>query len=443
MRLVEPIYLYLKDRVSQKSAVDGRIWVTAALALYFGSIYLVNFLVPYEKVWKRAGVPAMTPIFADLNAVLGGFECTRQGYDVLHVMPCDPYGRGSLAYPRLWMKLEWLGLDLSHSVAIGLLFAVIFYAVTLLVIGRLNKYEAVLYVLLLCSPPVVLLVERGNVDILMYALVFLCLRVVCNKRPLVRFIGYSLILVPSVLKLLPIFSLGVILKERSRSWALFCFAVPAAIFLIYCYAIRDELKVFSGVYVYLRWYSHGARILPHETLALIKGLASGTTTAEPGQLLLAVCLLLFAALFVRILVGLWKAFTRWLDAPLSPRKDVEPGSAADFRLDAFRAGAFMFIGTFLFTIAFDYKLAFLILAMPQMIFWIKHDAMLGRAASPALVGILATLYLSPFVEGWVIDECINWLLFLYFAGALLVTLPDWIKMPIHELLSAAKRKAPA
>ena len=59
-----------------------------------------------------------------------------------------------------------------------------------------------------------LLVERANVDILMYVLVFLCLRVVCNTRPLVRFIGYSMILVPSVLKLLPIFSLGVILKER-------------------------------------------------------------------------------------------------------------------------------------------------------------------------------------------------------------------------------------
>ena len=439
MRFVEPVYLYLKDRVSQKSATDGRIWVTVAVALYFGSIYLVSFFVPYEKVWKRMGVPAMTPIFADLRAVLGGFECTRQGYDVLHLMPCDPYGRGSLAYPRLWMKLEWLGLDLSHSIVIGILFAVIFYAVTLRIIGRLNKYEAVIYTLLLCSPPVILLVERGNVDILMYAMLFLCLTIIGSRSPLVRFIGYSMILLPSALKLLPIFSLGVILKERRQAWALFCIALLAALFMIYCYAIREELRVFKGVYVYLKWYSFGARILPHETLGIVKELLAGA----PRRLPLVGVVLLFSAVSATILLAGGRAFRRWIEAPLPPAQDVEPGSAADFRLDAFRIGACMYLGTFLFTIAFDYKLAFLILAMPQMLFWIKHDAVLGRASSLALVGILATLYLSPFFERLLIDECINWLLFLYFAGMLLVTLPDWIKMPIHKLFYAARREVPS
>jgi len=443
MRLAEPIHSYLKDRLSQKSVVDGRIWVTAVLALYFASIYLVSLFLPYEKVWQRTGVPAMTPIFADLRAVLGGFECTRQGYDVLHVMPCDPYGRGSLAYPRLWMKLEWLGLDLSHSIVIGIAFAVIFYAVTLRIIGRLNKYEAVIYTLLLCSPPVILLVERANVDILMYALLFLCLTLAGSRSPLVRFIGYSMILLPSALKLLPIFSLGVILKERRRAWALFCIALLAALFMIYCYAIREELRVFKGVYVYLSWYSFGARILPHETLGIVKALLSGAPITEGMRLPLAAIVLLFSAMSVSILLAGGKAFRRWIEAPLSPAKDVEPGSTADFRLDAFRIGTCLYLGTFLFTIAFDYKLSFLVLAMPQMIFWIKHDAVLGRASGLALVGILATLYISPFFERWLIDECINWLLFLYFAGMLLVTLPDWIKIPIHKLFYAARREVPA
>lgn len=62
------------------------------------------------------------------------------------------------------------------------------------------------------------------------------------------------------------------------------------------------------------------------------------------------------------------------------------------------------------TISYDYKLTFLLFALPQIIEWSKQDHSLVMPSSLALLGIIATLYLSPFFYPWLLDEIINWFL---------------------------------
>ena len=217
MNLIQPIYQFIKQKINYESKIDGRIWVSLVLLAYFGSLYLGNFFVPYQKIWGKLGIPTMTPSFADFRAVLAGFECTRLGYDIFQQMPCDPWGR-TWAYPLLWMKFEWLGLNQSQTVFFGVLLAIIFYSVTLILIGKLNNYEAIIYSLMLCSPPLMLLIERANVDVIIYDLLFLSLVIVSSKHLVLRFLGYVTLLIPSFLKLLPILSLAIILKEKKRSF---------------------------------------------------------------------------------------------------------------------------------------------------------------------------------------------------------------------------------
>ncbi len=439
MKLVFFIYYHLRGRMSQPPRVDGRVWIAGALALYFVGLWLANFVIPYADLWKRVGVPSQTPIFGDLRAVLVGFECTRQGFDVLYSMPCDPNGAGSLAYPRLWMALARTGLGLNHAIVIGVLCALSLYAVVLTLAERLNKYEAVVYVLVLCSPAAMLLVERGNVDILMFDLLFLALVVIGSKQPLIRFFGYLLILVPSVLKLLPIFAVGAVLKEKQRWRAIGAGLAVLTIFVVYCIVIREEIKVFKSFYGYAIYYSSGVRILPHEvrdrTMALF---ATGLGSSTWKNVALLVITMAFAIIFVKLVVGQLRQLNNWFNSSEGTGAESSEGRAAASRLDAFRVGSCVYLGTFLSTIVFDYKLIFLIFTIPQLLCWIKHDRRQGPSASAALVGIVAMFYAGPFLYKWLVDEMINWGVAAYLVYALLITLPAWAKAWAKNSLSASR-----
>jgi len=435
--------MFLQRKLAEESVMDGRIVVMAVVAAYIACLGLVNFLAPNLDIFRKVGVPPIVPIFADLRAILAGFESTRMGYDVLYSMPSEVYGRESLAYPRIWMALAFTGLDLGHAILVGTLFAAGFYLATLLIIGRLNRYEAAFYVLILCSPPALFLVERANVDIMMYVLLLVILKLVSSPSPVVRCLGYGSILVPSALKLLPIFSLGVILKEKRAARATGCFTLVAAAFLAYCVAIREEIKVFGSVYGYMKWYSFGAKIFPQEIADLVTSLIKGGPMDIRARLRILAeiwVVLGFSILAVRFSWHLGGRFRQWLAADVMIDQAVGNSPVTARLLDMFRIGGFLYIGTFLLVIAFDYKLIFLIFAMPQMLYWIKHDRKLGPASSLALAGILITFYASAFIAGTLVDEAINWLLLGYFLYAVLATAPRWIKAPMHRELSAILKR---
>ena len=147
---------------------DCRYAVVLAWLGSLAILALCNLVIPYQQMLTALGVPPITPIFADLRAVLGGFEATRLGYDVLFQIPRELYVEGRLIYPRLWMQLEWLGLGLQHAHLLGTLGALSFVLVTMRFVGRLDRHEALVYALVLCSPTALLLFERSNVDIILY-----------------------------------------------------------------------------------------------------------------------------------------------------------------------------------------------------------------------------------------------------------------------------------
>ncbi|MCZ8028430.1 MAG: hypothetical protein O9332_24365 [Microcystis sp. LE19-10.1B] len=165
--------------LKKQSKIDGRFLVVAALLGYFGLLYLANFFVPYHKFWRKLGVPAVKSPFIDLAAVLGAFDCDRLTGEVsLTNNSCFT----QIAYPSSWSSLTWLGLEQRDTIFLGVFFALIFYGITLIIIGRLNYQEAVVYALILCSPPVMLLVERGNVDIVIYSWLGVGLMMIKNSR---------------------------------------------------------------------------------------------------------------------------------------------------------------------------------------------------------------------------------------------------------------------
>ncbi|MGA7954696.1 MAG: hypothetical protein WCA07_14375, partial [Gloeobacterales cyanobacterium] len=103
-------------------------------------------------------------------------------------------------------------------------------------------------------------------------------------------------------------------------------------------------------------------------------------------------------------------------------------------IDSFRLGCGLYIGTFMLGSVHDYKLVFLLFTIPQILDWIKRKGELSLPSSFALLGIIATLYLSTFYY-LIFDEVINWFLLGYFVWSFLFSLPVWTKSLVHNILS--------
>mgnify|MGYP006975172653 FL=1 len=143
--------------LNEKSKFDGRLLVIVVLLGYFGLLFISNIFTDYTIFWQKLGVPAFPRPFVDLGNVISGFECTRLGYDVLLENPCDPISSDTpVMYPRIWMALTPLGINQSHTIIFGIILTALFYLSILILVGKLNYYEALFYSLILCSPAIML-----------------------------------------------------------------------------------------------------------------------------------------------------------------------------------------------------------------------------------------------------------------------------------------------
>lgn len=438
MDIVNSIHIQIRKMLKQQSKIDGRFLVIAALLGYFGLLYLANFFVPYHKFWRRIGVPAVKNPFIDLGAVLGAFDCDRLTGEVsLTNNSCF----NQISYPSSWSSLTWLGLEQRNTIFLGVLFALIFYGITLIIIGRLNYQEAVVYALILCSPPVMLLVERGNVDIVIYSWLGVGLIIIKNSRALIfRLCAYLLIFFWGVIKLFPIFGLAVIIKEK-RNLFLFLSAIFTTAFITYFLASIGEMKTISQAFDVERvWFRFG-----HQALFLkVKPFLSNLSLFTSGDIdikktiryiIYMIMSLLTLLILTRVLLSKFKIFQQWLSSDFVSTDSDKSLDKSQY-IDYFRLAAGIYLGNYLVIgLVVDYKLTFLIFALPQILDWIKQENQLSLSSSMALVAIVATFYASPFLHTWVIDEIINLLLFFDLLYMAILSMPEWLKSLVHRRLS--------
>ncbi|MCU7242398.1 MAG: hypothetical protein NT917_04330 [Microcystis aeruginosa WS75] len=421
--------------LKKQSKIDGRFLVVAALLGYFGLLYLANFFVPYREFWRKLGVPAAENAFIDLAAVLGAFDCDRLTGEVsLANNSCFT----QIFYPSSWSLLTWLGLEQRNTIFLGVFFALIFYVITLIIIGRLNYQEAIVYALILCSPPVMLLVERGNVDIVIYSWLGVALMIIKNSRALIfRLCAYLLIFFWGVIKLFPIFGLAVIIKEK-RNLFLFLAAIFTTAFITYFLASIGEMKTISSFHYGLRiWYSFGYKVLFGAVKYILSRLTSGETDIkEKLKYMMYIIMILYTmSILTRVLLSKFKIFKEWLSSDFVST-DSDKSLDKSRYIDYFRLAAAIHLGNFLVIgMLYDYKLTFLIFALPQILDWIKQENQLSLPSSMALVAMVATFYASPFLYPWLVDEMINWLLAANLLYISLLSMPEWLKSLVHKRLS--------
>jgi hypothetical protein len=354
--------------------VDGRLIAGCAVAIFFAIILLLP--TSDRAIWMAAGVPAITPNFADLRVITSGWECTNKGYDVLAKNPCDQ-GHRTTNYPRVWLAPAALRATQGATTALAVLFAVLFFVSALLFVGRLALFEGLLLGAVLVSPPVLLVIERGNTDALIYALLVVSIMLWRSKNGAWRAFGRGIVLVAAVAKLYPILALIAFFRRSTRNATLAGGIIAVAFATYVALTLSDVLLVLRGT-PQATDYSYGARVLQSAVhwslMSRGSGAASVSTFLLPAALTVAGATL---ALYVGITCS----------------KQLVGVLHDDLHSDGFVVGAAIYSGTFLIASNYNYRLVFVTLTIPCLF----HAARNGeRVASWTLAAVIAMLFLARF-----------------------------------------------
>jgi Glycosyltransferase family 87 len=358
--------------------------------------------------WGWFQVPATSPSFLDLRSVTSGWVCTRKGIDVLVRNPCDPFPRPA-NYPRIWLWPSFLGLGQSSTIILGIVVAVAFFAGALVLMGPLERpLDVLVWVALLVSPAVMLGVERGNADLIVFPIVVAGVLLIRARSTAVRAVAHGAMLFAAMLKLFPAFAFVALFRQPRRRVLVGAGLVTLA-FLIYVAVTWSDIKTIHRVLPQEIYYSYGADVAVRAVVtwlaarhASLAALATYGTFGDEQKLLW--CIVLVALVAAVILARRWKP----------------PPVAHEHELDAFFAGCAIYAGSFLLEHNFDYRLVYLLLVVPQLLRWARAS----RLAAVVLLVLVSTLWLSEVLSNgyWreryplPYDELLTWFLFVTLVG---------------------------
>lgn len=301
-------------------------------------VYL--FLMFRFDLWNYGGVSHMEPLFADTHIVLAASDCNSKGYDVYRENPCDAHNRPH-CYSRLWLCARVFGLTLQHTNIIGGFLAAAFLSLSVLIVRPQNFLQFIFFSMLIFSPSIMLGVERGNMDLLIFIMITIAGFMILSKILLFRLIAFLILLLTTFLKFYPVASFGIFVhtfKAKITFWltALFTFLI-VGIFFAATYS--DFLQLNNNIPRPSGWLSFGVASFYRSTIS--------------GK-----WLTLSTLLTIFILIAM--AFK------LSPRTAISKSPAEPLSKTFFLLGVFNLTFCFFVNTNYDYRSIFFILTIPYI-----------------------------------------------------------------------------
>jgi hypothetical protein len=406
------------------------VFVGAAFLLWL--LLIVSFKIyGYEKTWQLWKVPTEMPPFLDFRLIPGSAESFLRGFEPTVKNPYDPRER-LFNYPMFWRLFFYSGITQDHVIGIGIVMLLAFFTGVFLFPQNLTVPDAVWMLLVVFSPACMLLYERGNVDLLVFSL---CVAIVLAES-YSAYIAVILLMAGIVMKLYPFFGISVLLKE-SKTKFISLFVACFSVLLLYVYLTWESIGGSWNLTARGKFISYGANVFFYRNEQTFLQYLSTWFTDLQAERILRIGPIALAAILI-LIVGI-----------LALRNRRSPFVSSERNLAAFRMGASIYVGTFLLGNNWDYRLAFLILVVPQLLEWTRSSYREYR--SFALVNLFALLascwhfvfWYSPFLnifessqEVWfVIDEILNWTLVCGLAYLLFASFPDWVKNTLSMIFS--------
>ncbi len=267
-----------------------RIGATLIL-LGFAVLFTLAALGSNDILLRALNIPTMRPFFADLRTVPSVEQIALMD-DIRAPNPSDPWGR-AFNYPRIWIYLlQPFRVCGDPYSCFGGLQVLIYLSLVGTLIWRIGSTIGVVAILLVSvSPPITLLLERGNTDGLIFALVLMA---VCRAG---SFTTPFLIALAAGLKIYAVPALVVVYRPRDRLKFLMALAVTSPLLVM---TFADLATIFAATPVSDR-ISYG---ISSFALLLGKLLRSVTGSSLSGELLLA----LSATAFLLTVLAAYRPF---------------------------------------------------------------------------------------------------------------------------------------
>lgn len=324
---------------------------TLLLTAYFAFITSVVFSVlnfGWTKTWEFFQLPSLNPNFIDLRAIQGSLLSEEQGFNPQIKNPYDPLNR-IWAYPKIWLQIANL-LNLGNE--INFLYFVSFIVVMFIILSAylIYKYKSTYLFLFFLSGSTLFAIERGNVDLIIFIILFFAS--VGNEK-----LKIGLILLGFSLKIFPIFALvSVKLKKNNLIIALLVFFVATLFLLPQVNVIRNEANF--GFYP----PTYGLK----NTIFLISEFSNDFSTfysVNPKTINFFISIIWMTYIFYHL--------RKYLNSKLI-NNFLEHSKKLPKELTLFLIGGSIYCGTFLLSSNFDYKQIFLAFCIPLFTKTIKE-----------------------------------------------------------------------
>ena len=210
--------------------------VAVGILVTFVSLLLLGRSVGWDATWRTVGVTPLQPPFFDMHVVNDYAACASKGVDPYAPHACNV---ANFNIPRMWLWLGLLGNDGSDSVWLSAsLIAFATIVSVLLFRGRRWQHGASALAAIF-SPSVLMGVERGNLDLLILALVGAA-ALIYDERGIGRACAAIAFLYAGILlKLIPIFCISLAARFNR---ATLTFALSILILsLVYLVVVMDDL----------------------------------------------------------------------------------------------------------------------------------------------------------------------------------------------------------
>ncbi len=375
----------------KKAPRDYRLIVFSVVAAYMAVMVFAEFYYgSYGRIIKHLGIFPF-PYFIDLQALLTGLDAVRSGLDPYSAEANIQLASGSYNYPIMWTWLAFLPfLNVANSFILGVALLALYYTCVYFFIGTINLFESIVYSIIFTSPAIMLGVERGNCDLIMFLL--LLIPVFCHYSQ--KILAAS-VLLAGMLKLFPISAImGLAYHfKKNKKQTVFLFFITGILFLAYLFIMKENILTVH-------------RTTPKPYVGFCFGLG-----VLPS--LLQDC-------FPDARDSIWLPYLASLSTGLVlfyclTRKKI---SALHFSCDKFGVahimGSAIFVTACLIGYNWEYRLVFLILTIPQTLTWARAKNVLPAASLVLTVLVMEQSLIEMHLPVFIHEFLFNHFLMHYF-----------------------------
>jgi hypothetical protein len=292
------------------------------------------FCLGWSATWKILLVPPLEPVFADFRTIQAAIYSEAQGFNPQLTNPSDPWQR-TMNYPLIWLDIAKIfALDIEINFLIFNSFVILCYLV--ICFRLLQNYSSYYLLAIIFSTASLLAIERANNDLVIFILLFFS-----GSSPIL--IGAILIYISAVLKIYPALASIIFLNNWKILTILF---VGIALYLIDQLSDLNNITRGNSSTIYLSYGAISTIWLLQTKIGILNIITASTLSYiyVIGLLSFAVCLC-------------WRRDRKVL---------LNPFQGKDNTHRLFLIGSSIYIGTFVLSSNWDYRLVFLIFCIPYI-----------------------------------------------------------------------------